>query len=87
MAADVVRPPTIPNVARSYRELGLEGKRLPRCDSVARETNRISVAARSCIAGEDHRVTSLRSFSLFLKVGIVVEVKVVQDPEGINAAH
>ena len=79
MTADVVAPPAIADIGCGFCKIGLEIQRLPGCHRIPGKTDRITMTARSCIAGEGHRPLA---FSL-----TVEEMKMIKDPQRIQTFY
>ena len=77
VAADIMTPPTIADIAGRRREIRLEVQRFPGHVAVAREAHWIAVATRSGITREGN---ALRATGLNIVVVIVVE-----HPEWVHA--
>jgi hypothetical protein len=76
VAADVVAPPAVADVRRRGGELGLEVQRRPRDVRVAREPDRVAVAAGPRVARERERPPAVAPG--------VEEVEVVEHPQRVD---
>src|SRR6478735_2805569 len=76
VAADVVAPPAVTDVRGGRGEVRLEVQGCPRHQRITGETDRIAVAARSCVPGERQGPLAVS--------GIVKEVEVVEHPQWID---
>ena len=77
MAADIMTPPTVADIAGRRREIRLEVQRFPGHMAVTREAHRIAVATRPGITREGD---ALRTTGLDIVVVIVIEY-----PERVHA--
>src|SRR5204862_2194436 len=73
----VMAPPAVADVRRGRGELGLEVQRRPGDVRVAREADRVAVAARAGVAREGERAAPLAA-------GVEV-VEVVEHPQRVDA--
>ena len=79
VAADVVAPPTIGDVGRRSRHVGLEGQRRPGDDRITGKADGVAVVAQPAPAREDERPLAL--------AGQVVEVQVIEPPQRVQPGH
>ena len=79
MAADIMAPPSVADIAGRVGEVGLELEALPGNHCISGESHRVSVASHAGIAGEGHGTVSF-PFA-------VQEMVMVQHPQRIQSRN